>query len=85
MKAHQLNHLLQIGASDRVRAHLKKLSLRDRLPVLHDLIPYVNETPANLRFFHENFAKEIGALISSGYDYPKAEKMYNFAKGKVTP
>jgi len=85
MTANQLNNLLQIGASDKVRAHLKKLSLRDRLPVLHDLIPYVNDTPGNLKFFHENFAREIGALISSGYDYPKAEKMYNFTKGKVTP
>lgn len=84
MTAHQLNHLLQIGASDRVRAHLKKLSLRDRLPVLHDLIPYINDSAGNLKFFHENFAREIGALISSGYDYVQAEKLYNVSKGKVT-
>ena len=83
MTANQLNNLLQIGASDRVRAHLKKLSLRDRLPALHDLIPYVNDTPSNLKFFHENFAREIGALITADYDYKKAESMYNFSKGKV--
>jgi hypothetical protein len=73
-------HLINQDAPLQVRQHLKKLSLKDRLPVLHDLIPYVNETPRNLKFFRENFSQEIGALISANYDYEKAEKIYNTAK-----
>jgi hypothetical protein len=80
MKVNQINLLIAIGATDRVRAHIKRLALKDRLPLLHDLVPYVNSTPSNLRFFQENFAQEIGALISAGYDYAKAEVLYNTAK-----
>ena len=81
MRAQQINNLIAIGATGRVRQHLKKLSLKDRLPTLHELIPYVNASPANLKFFQENFAQEIGALISASYDYERAEKLYNTAKG----
>lgn len=80
MRAFEINNLLQAGAQQRVRQHLKKLSLRDRLPVLHECIPYVQATPATLKFFQENFAQEIGALISANYDYEKAESLYNVAK-----
>lgn len=76
----EINHLLQVGAEQRVRQNLKRLSLRDRLPVLHHCIPYVNETAATLKFFQENFAQEIGALIAANYDYVKAEQLYNAAK-----
>jgi hypothetical protein len=81
MKAQQINNLIGIGAASRARQYLKKLSLKDRLPTLHELIPYVNASPANLKFFQENFAQELGALIAAGYDYEKAEKLYNTAKG----
>jgi len=80
MKAFEINNLLQAGAQQRVRQHLKKLSLRDRLPVLHECIPYVSATPTTLKFFQENFAQEIGALISANYYYEKAESLYNVAK-----
>lgn len=80
MTAFEINTLLKVGATDRARHYLKKLSLKERLPRLHELVPYVNETPANLRFFQDNFAKEIGALISAEYDYARAEKLYNSAK-----
>jgi hypothetical protein len=80
MRAPEIHSLISAGASDRARQYLKKLSLRDRLPVLHDLIPYVNQTPRNLRFFRDNFSQEIGALISSNYNYEEAEKLYNSAK-----
>jgi hypothetical protein len=80
MQAFELNNLINIGATDKVRAHLKKLSLKDRLPLLRELIPYVKETPTHLKFFHENFANEIGALIQAGMDYAAAEELYNRAK-----
>ena len=80
MRAAQLNGLLLSGAESTVRQHLKKLSLKDRLPVLHDLIPYVDQTPQNLKFFRDHFSQEIGALVSAKYDYEKAERLYNTAK-----
>lgn len=80
MQAFELNNLIKIGATHKVRQHLKKLSLKDRLPLLHELIPYVKETPAHLKFFHENFSNEIGALIQAEMDYTAAENLYNCAK-----
>jgi hypothetical protein len=80
MRANEIHALINMGAGDRVRQYLKKLSLKDRLPVLHDLIPYVDQTPGNLKFFRDHFSVEIGALISAKYDYEKAEKLYNTAK-----
>lgn len=81
MRAEQVTHLIAAGALQRVRQHYKRMSLKDRLPALHDLIPYVNDTPENLKFFREHFSQEIGALIAAAYDYEKAEKLYNTAKG----
>jgi hypothetical protein len=80
MRANEIHSLINMGAGDRVRQYLKKLSLKDRLPALHDLIPYVDQTPGNLKFFRDHFSVEIGALISAKYDYEKAEKLYNTAK-----
>ncbi len=80
MRAQQIHALINMGAGDRVRKYLKKLSLKDRLPLLHDLIPYVKDTPENMKFFREHFSQEIGALIAAQYDYEKAEKIYNNAK-----
>ena len=80
MKAFEINHLLQVGAQQRVRQHLKKLSLKDRLPALHECIPYVSASPVTLKFFGDNFAQEIGALISASFDHDKAERLYNTAK-----
>jgi hypothetical protein len=72
MRANEIHTLINMGAGDRVRQYLKKLSLKDRLPALHDLIPYVDQTPGNLKFFRDHFSVEIGALISAKYDYEKA-------------
>lgn len=80
MRAPQIHALINMGAGNTVRQYLKKLSLKDRLPALHDLIPYVDQTPENLKFFRDHFSQEIGALISAKYDYVKAEKLYNTAK-----
>jgi hypothetical protein len=84
MTAYQLNNLIKIGAADRVRAYLKKLSLKERLPLLHELIPYIKDSQLSIKFFHENFSQEIGALIKGNYDYIGAEKIYNQAKRQVT-
>jgi|APFre7841882793_1041355.scaffolds.fasta_scaffold00067_31 hypothetical protein len=80
MRALEISNLLQIGATDRVRKYLKKLSLKDRLPVLQECIPYVNATKGTLDFFHKNFAKEIGAIIAADYDFKKAELLYRISK-----
>ena len=81
MRADKAINLIRVGAQDTVRQYLKRLSLKDRLPVLHEMVPYVNDTPENLKFFRSNFSQEIGALIAAEYDYAKAEKIYNAAKG----
>lgn len=81
MRAEKLINLIGVGAQDTARQYLKRLSLKERLPVLHLCIPYVKDTPENLKFFQQNFAQEIGALIAAKYDYEKAEKIYNTAKG----
>jgi hypothetical protein len=80
MRAQQISHLIGVGATQKVRQHLKKLSLKDRLPLLHDIIPYVKDTPENMKFFREHFSQEIGALIAAQYNYELAEKIYNKAK-----
>ena len=80
MRAQEASALVNMGAGGKVRQHLKRLSLKERLPLLHDLIPYVDTTPQSLKFFRDNFSQEIGALISAKYDYEKAEKLYNTAK-----
>jgi hypothetical protein len=80
MRAQEASALVNMGAESRVRQYLKRLSLKERLPLLHDLIPYVDSTPGSLKFFRDNFSQEIGALISAKYDYEKAEKLYNMAK-----
>ncbi len=80
MRAQEASALVNMGAESRVRQYLKRLSLKERLPLLHDLIPYVDSTPGSLKFFRDNFSQEIGALISAKYDYEKAEKLYNTAK-----
>ncbi len=80
MTAIEIHRLIQVGAQLKVRQFLKKLSLKERLPLLHDCIPWVNETPANLKFFKEHFSQEIGALSSAAWDYERAEKIYNGAK-----
>ncbi|MFY8170928.1 MAG: hypothetical protein ACOVK2_07440 [Candidatus Fonsibacter sp.] len=43
-------------------------------------MPWVNETPANLKFFRDNFAQEFGALSAAAFDYGRAEEIYNGAK-----
>jgi hypothetical protein len=80
MRAQEASALVNMGAESRVRQYLKRLSLKERLPLLHDIIPYVDSTPGSLKFFRDNFSQEIGALISAKYDYEKAERLYNTAK-----
>lgn len=80
MNVSRINLLIAVGATDQVRAYLKRLALKERLPALHECIPYVKQSPASLKFFHENFASEIGALVQAGYDCAEAERLYNAAK-----
>jgi hypothetical protein len=80
MTAVEIHRLIQCGAGLKVRQNLKRLSLKERLPLLHDCMPWVNETPANLKFFRDNFAQEFGALSAAAWDYGRAEEIYNGAK-----
>jgi hypothetical protein len=80
MRAQEASALVNIGAEAKVRQYLKRLSLKERLPLLHDLIPYIEGNPKNIKFFRDNFSQEIGSLIAASYDYEKAEKIYNGAK-----
>jgi len=86
MKAQEIINLVKLGAELQARTYLKKLTIRERMKALHDLIPYVKIHPKCLSFFHRNFAVEIGALISAGYDCDHAEQLYNSAKERqLTP
>jgi hypothetical protein len=80
MTAIEIHRLIQAGAQLKVRQYLKKLSLKDRIPLLHECMPWVAETPANLKFFRDNFAQEFGALSAAAFDYVRAEEIYNGAK-----
>ena len=80
MTAQQITDLINIGAEQKVRQYFKKLSLKDRLPKLWELTPYVGDTPKTLYFFRENFAREIGALIMTKGDFEESEILYNQAK-----
>lgn len=80
MKEFELSNLVQIGATDRVRSYLKKLTIPERVKMLHALIPYINVDAKSLQFFRENFSKEIGALIMANYDYDEAVKLYRTVK-----
>lgn len=80
MTAQQIANLVNAGAKHEVRTRLKRLSLKDRLPKLWEITPYVNQSPETLHFFRENFSQELGALMMAKGDIEKAEKLYNQAK-----
>lgn len=80
MQAHQIINLIRCEATSAARQRLKRLSLKERLPVLHECAAHIATTPENLSFFRDNFAVEIGALLATGYDYAAAEKLYRSAK-----
>lgn len=80
MTGQDIDSLIRYGATDRVRRHLKKLGMNARMKLLKDCIPNVNATTESLKFFKENFAKEIGALMMAEQDIDKAVDLYNTAK-----
>lgn len=75
MKAAQILNLIEIGAKDRARLYLKKLALKQRLPLLHSCFP-ITVNAARIQFFQEHFAAELVALWEAGFDYGKAEVRY---------
>lgn len=80
MTGSEINDLIRVGATDRVRKKLKRMGLKDRLKVLHKCIPYVNVTTESLKFFKENFSLELGAIMMASEDLDKAESLYRSAK-----
>ena len=80
MTGQDVDSLIRYGATDRVRRHLKKLGMKSRMRLLRDCIPNVNATTESLKFFKENFSKEIGALMMAEQDIDKAVILYNTAK-----
>lgn len=81
MQANQISLLLEVGAQDRVRLYLKKLALKERLPLLHACFPYIN-TPAKVRFLQDHFAVEVVSLVACGQDYAAAEGQYRQRVGQ---
>jgi hypothetical protein len=79
MKTQETLHLINIGATDQVRARLKKLAIEDRMKTLKELIPIVTATPETLSFFRKNFSAEIGAVIMAD-DVTAAAKLYRASK-----
>jgi hypothetical protein len=80
MTGKDIDTLIRYGATDRARKHIKKLGMKARMRLLQDCIPHVNATTESLRFFKENFSKEIGALMMAEQDLDKAVDLYNTAK-----
>ena len=80
MTGAEINGLINVGATDRVRQKLKRMGLKDRLYTLQKCIPYVNATTESLRFFRENFSQELGAIMMSPEDLEKAERLYRSAR-----
>jgi hypothetical protein len=75
----EINNLIQVGATDLARKKLKRMGMTDRLKTLNDCVPYVNESPKSLKFFQENFSKELGAIMMAERDLEKAETLYRSA------
>jgi hypothetical protein len=80
MNGTEIDTLIRFGATDKARRHLKRLGMAARMKLLQDCIPNVNATPASLKFFKENFSREIGALMMAEQDITKAVELYNTAK-----
>lgn len=80
MTGPEISILIKHGAIDNARKKLKRLGIPDRLRVLNDCVPYVNATPESLKFFKDNFAVEIGAIMAAESDLEKAVMIYRTAK-----
>lgn len=68
-------NLIEIGAKDRARLYLKKLALKERLPLLHECFPYIN-SPKRIEFFGDHFKADLVALSETGFNYVDAERLY---------
>lgn len=77
MRAQEISSLLSVGAYDRIRKKLKRLAILERMNSLNSCFHLINSTPANLKFFKENFSIEIGALLVAERDGQKATELYN--------
>jgi hypothetical protein len=75
MRAEQIINLIEVGGTGRARAYLKKLSLVERLPLLHACFPYIT-TSNRFLFFQEHFTVEFVALAETNFNYVKAEERY---------
>jgi hypothetical protein len=76
----QIIGLINGGSVDNVRGHLKKLGIGARMTKLNELVPQIKSTPETLKFFHNHFSKEVGALITSNFIPEDAVKIYEEAK-----
>jgi len=81
MQARQLETLIIAGGMDRARQLLKKLSLRDRLPLLAELVPTARVEQKIFVFLRDHFMVEVTALSQCEWNVEKAEELYNKTKG----
>lgn len=81
MKATEINQLIQIGATDRVRKKLKRMGMEDRLKSLFGCIPYIDNSKS-IDFFKKNFSVELGAIIEAKGNLSSAETLYRQSKKK---
>lgn len=82
MSPEYLHRLIELGAIEIVRNSIKKLAIPNRMELLKSVVPWVNESPKSLKFYRDNFAIELGALIKSEMNCDKAVELYRQAKGK---
>jgi len=82
MKATEIDTLIKIGATDRVRKKLKRMGISDRLTSLYGCIPYIlHPTDSKtISFFKKNFSVELGAIITANGNLGKAETLYRQSK-----
>jgi len=76
MNAAQIKSLINAVSSSSVRQKLMKMSIKDRIPAIADLWPYIKADKQVKAFIAENFKKEAGALIVAKMDEDKAVELF---------
>ena len=76
MNGLEMTALINAGATDSLRAKLKRLAIGERMKKLQLAIPYVKQNEKTLAFFGNNFKQELGALMVSSGDVKRATALF---------
>jgi len=76
MNGLEMTALINAGATDSLRAKLKRLAIGERMKKLQMAIPYVRQNEKTLAFFGDNFKQELGAIMLSNGDLKRATALF---------